>query len=75
MIVFNDIKNIIIESLDSQVSLSLNDRLDEIPGWSSIIYVMVISAIESRFCIQLPANDLFDIEDINGLVDLVLRSY
>lgn len=72
--VFESVKNIIAESLETSENIALNTKFNELSEWSSIIYIMVISAIEEKYDITLPPEELFDVEDVNGLVDLTLRS-
>lgn len=66
------ILNLIASSINVEVTtLSCQDVLDNIPGWSSIAYVMVIAEIESLFGIKLSGDDLFDVETIDDLIALV----
>ena len=52
-------------------TLSSKDVLENIAGWSSIAYVMVIAEIESSCGIKLSGDDLFDVETIDDLITLV----
>lgn len=72
--VFESVRNIIAESLETSENIVLNTKFNELSEWSSIIYIMVISAIEEKYDITLPPEELFDVEDVNGLVDVTLRS-
>ena len=66
-----EVIRIVLQCLQNTVELGIRDRLTDIPGWSSIIYVMVIAEIEGRFQIELSSDDLFDVETIGDLVDLI----
>ena len=40
-----EVIRIVLQCLQNTVELGIRDRLTDIPGWSSIIYVMVIAEI------------------------------
>lgn len=66
------ILDLIASSVNVEVTmLSCQDVLENIAGWSSIAYVMVIAEIESLFGIKLSGDDLFDVETIDDLIALV----
>lgn len=48
-------------------SLSIGD----IPEWSSMAQMGIISALESRLDIEIPIDDLFDLTNVQALVDEV----
>lgn len=52
-------------------TISTNEKLFEIPEWSSIIYVMVVTCIEEEYQIQLSSDELFDVDTVGDLIDLV----
>ena len=56
--------------VDSTV-IESNIELANIPEWSSIIYVMVIAGIEEEFSVRLTGEELFDVDTVNDLINLV----
>jgi acyl carrier protein len=43
----------------------------DIDGWDSLSHTDLIMAIEDRFGVELPADQMFDLEDVGELVDLI----
>lgn len=48
-------------------SLSIGD----IPEWSSMAQMGIISALEARLDIEIPIDDLFELTNVQALVDEV----
>ncbi len=48
-------------------SLSIGD----IPEWSSMAQMEIISTLESRLDIEIPLDDLFDLTSVQAIVDEV----
>ena len=48
-------------------SLSIGD----IPEWSSMAQMSIISTLEARFGIEIPIDDLFDLTNVQALIDEV----
>jgi len=64
--------DIISKTLDISVD-SISDELaaGSIPQWDSLQHVVLISAIESNFGIQIDVDALIEIEDVSDLLDIV----
>lgn len=50
--------------------------IGDIPEWSSMAQMGIISTLESRLNIEIPIDDLFDLTNVQALIDEVekLRS-
>lgn len=47
--------------------------IGDIPEWSSMAQMGVISTLESRLDIEIPIEDLFDLTNVQALIDEVER--
>ena len=45
--------------------------IGDIPEWSSMAQMGIISTLESRLGIEIPIEDLFDLTNVQALVDEV----
>lgn len=45
--------------------------IGDIPEWSSMAQMEVISTLESRLGIEIPIEDLFDLTNVQALIDEV----
>ena len=52
-----------------QVTMEL--AIGDIPQWSSMAQMRVISTLEQRLEIEIPIEDLFDLTNVQALVDEV----
>lgn len=49
----------------------LDLSIGDIPEWSSMAQMGIISTLESRLDIEIPIDDLFDLTNVQALVDEV----
>ena len=47
--------------------------IGDIPEWSSMAQMGVISTLEQRLGIEIPLEDLFDLTNVKALVDEVVK--
>ena len=45
--------------------------IGDIPEWSSMAQMGIISTLESRLGIEIPIDDLFDLTNVQALIDEV----
>lgn len=45
--------------------------IGDIPEWSSMAQMGIISTLESRLNIEIPIDDLFDLTNVQALIDEV----
>ena len=45
--------------------------IGDIPEWSSMAQMGIISTLESRLGVEIPIEDLFDLTDVQSLIDEV----
>ena len=45
----------------------------DIPQWSSMAQMSIISSLQEEFGIEIPMEDLFDLTSVQGLVDEVAK--
>ena len=45
--------------------------IGDIPEWSSMAQMGIISTLEQRFGIEIPIEDLFDLTNVQALIDEV----
>ena len=71
--IFNKICLLLDRSLKCHREYVAEERLADIPGWSSIIYIFTITAVEEEFHISLPIDNLFEISTVGDLSELVSK--
>ena len=47
--------------------------IGDIPEWTSMAQMGIISTIEARFSIEIPLEDLFDLTNVRALIDEVQK--
>lgn len=64
------VQNTIAQTLGVDVSLVSPDlSIGEIPEWTSIGNLSIIAAIEERFKIEIPLEDLFELTTVASLIN------
>lgn len=48
---------------------------EDVPGWDSLTHVYLILEMERRFAVRLPVEEVFSLENVGGLVDLIAKHY
>lgn len=71
----NVVKIIIKEIIPGLTDIDIHSELNDIPGWSSITYVLFVSKIEEFYSIKLTSDDLFDIETVDDVIVTISRKY
>ena len=54
-----------VEKVTTELSIG------DIPEWSSMAQMGIISTLESRLNIEIPIDDLFDLTNVQALIDEV----
>lgn len=55
------------ESLTNELSVG------DIPQWSSMAQMSIITALQEEFNVEIPMEDLFDLTSVQSLVDEIVR--
>lgn len=45
----------------------------DIPEWSSMAQMSIITALQSEFDVEIPMEDLFDLTSIGSLIDEIVK--
>jgi acyl carrier protein len=64
----NVVKTIIKEIIPDLTEIDIHSEFNDIPGWSSITYVLFVSKIEEFYSMKLTSDDLFDLETVNDVI-------
>lgn len=69
MTTFEKLRPIIAVTLDIDSEIVTEDMsMEDIPQWDSIGNMAIISAIEEKLCIEIPIDDLFELNSVPTLV-------
>ena len=72
MSIEEQIKLTIAEALDVDVSVITPELgINDIPEWNSIGNLAIIAAIEEKIGVEIPMEDLFDLTNVNSIIDEV----
>lgn len=67
-----EIKALIVEILEiSAEQIDFDTEIDEIPEWDSMRNVMILSALEEKYDIMFPEDDIFDLVSISAICEEV----
>lgn len=68
----NEIKSLISEVLRVKRNLITNSlSIGEIPEWDSMGNLNIIQAIEAKFQIDIPMEDLFELTSVKSIIEEV----
>ena len=68
----NQIIGVIAKVLEVEPSeIELDCGIGDMPEWSSLKHLQIISELEQAFSIKLQAQDIMELEEIGDLVNLV----
>lgn len=45
----------------------------DIPEWSSMAQMSIITALQSEFDVEIPMEDLFDLTSVGSLIDEIVK--
>lgn len=63
-----EIKALIVEILEiSTEEIDFDTEIDEISEWDSMRNVMILSALEDKYDIMFPEDDIFDMVSISAI--------
>lgn len=66
------IKQAIAEALGVAVSVITSDLgINDIPEWNSVGNLAIFAAIEEKLGVEIPMEDLFDLTNVNSIIDEV----
>lgn len=70
------LQHIIRDTFALPADLTLEDEtaLAAIPGWDSVGWVKVIHAVETEFAVELPLDELADVETLGDFLSIVERA-
>lgn len=63
--VIAEVLRVPVEKVTTELSIG------DIPEWSSMAQMGIISTLESRLNIEIPIDDLFDLTNVQALIDEV----
>lgn len=55
------------EQITSELSVG------DIPEWSSMAQMSIITALQSEFDVEIPMEDLFDLTSVGSLIDEIVK--
>jgi len=68
------VKQAIAEALDVELSVITPELgINDIPEWNSIGNLTIIAALEERFGVEIPMEDLFDLTNVSSIMDEIKR--
>lgn len=69
-----EVRRIVAEELGVDVSqITPDTAAGELKAWDSVRMVMILAAVQSRFGVQFPDEDLFDLVSVSALADEVRK--
>lgn len=54
-------------------SIARTTVAEDVPGWDSLTHVYLILEMERRFGVKLPVDEVFLLENVGELVDLIAK--
>lgn len=74
MTTFERLRDIIAGALNlNPEMITENLAMEDIPEWDSMGNMAIISAIEEKLGIEIPIEDLFELNSVSSLVDEIER--
>lgn len=74
MSISSKIKEIIAETLHIPVESVTDDlSIGAIPQWDSMGNIVVIAALEEKLDIEIPIEDLFDLNSVRSIVNEIVK--
>ena len=66
------VMQVIAEALDVAPSVIIPKLgINDIPEWNSMGNLAIIAALEEKFEVEIPLEDLFDLTDVESIIDEV----
>lgn len=59
--------------MDSGLEISEQTCAKDIEDWDSLMQITLITAIEKKYDVQFSLDDVLALENVGGMVDLILR--
>ena len=59
--------------MDSALEISEQTSAKDIEDWDSLMQITLITAIEKKYGVQFSLDDVLGLENVGGMVDLILR--
>ncbi len=59
--------------MDSALEISEQTSARDIEDWDSLMQITLITAIEKKYGVQFSLDDVLGLENVGGMVDLILR--
>ena len=59
--------------MDSSLEISEQTSAKDIEDWDSLMQITLITAIEKKYGVQFSLDDVLGLENVGGMVDLILR--
>lgn len=69
-----EIKSLIVEILEiSANQIDYDTEMDQIAEWDSMRNVMILSALEDKYEIMFPEDDIFDMVSISAICEEIVK--
>ncbi len=59
--------------MDSALEISEQTSAKDIEDWDSLMQITLITAIEKKYGVQFSLDEVLGLENVGGMVDLILR--
>lgn len=57
----------------SAENLPCEEEMEDVEGWDSMRNVMILSALEDRYDIMFPEDDVFDLVSVNAFAEEIAK--
>lgn len=59
--------------MDDALNISEQTCAEDIEDWDSLMQITLITSIEKKYDVQFSLDDVLSLENVGGMVDLILR--
>lgn len=74
MSISQKVKKIVKETLNLSMDIPESLSIGEIPEWDSMGNIAIIAAIEEAFKIEIPMEDLFELNSVQSLTNWLQKN-
>ena len=58
---------------DRRIKIDDSTVSTDIVGWDSLMHIQLIAAVQDEFDIEFAVEDVADLKNVGGLVDLIMK--
>ena len=59
---------------DRRIKIDDNTTSSDIVGWDSLMHIQLIAAVQDEFGIDFAVEDAYNLKNVGGLVDLIIKN-